>query len=165
MEVWRTVVFTTALLVAGGVAACATPAPGPAPVGDPTVTPGGPTSAPGGEGGTSLEILLDEAGTGEQVRWSLECDPETGEVLGGDHPTATEACALLADPASIDAFTPTPAGTMCTEQWGGPQVAVVRGTVDGRDLGEVRFDRTNGCEISRWDALAVLLGSAGGVTM
>jgi hypothetical protein len=40
--------------------------------------------------------------------------------------------------------------------YGGPQVAEVRGTWDGVDV-DARFQRTDGCEIARWDRLAPLL--------
>ena len=46
----------------------------------------------------------------------------------------------------------------CTQQYGGPQVAVVTGRYLGRDV-HSRFSRTDGCEIARWRALAPLLGS------
>ena len=48
---------------------------------------------------------------------------------------------------------------LCTQQYGGPQVAVVTGTIDGRAVNTV-FTRTDGCEIARWNAMAALL--AGG---
>jgi len=41
--------------------------------------------------------------------------------------------------------------------FGGPQQATVSGTVGGQPVAAA-FRRTNGCEISRWDALAPLLG-------
>jgi hypothetical protein len=50
---------------------------------------------------------------------------------------------------------------LCTQQYGGPQVAAVSGTFRGRRVDSL-FSRTDGCEISRWNAMAPLLGSAGG---
>ncbi|GGI92648.1 serine protease inhibitor [Pseudarthrobacter scleromae] len=50
---------------------------------------------------------------------------------------------------------------LCTQQYGGPQVAVVTGIFHGRTVDSV-FTRTDGCEISRWNAMAALLGSGGG---
>lgn len=46
---------------------------------------------------------------------------------------------------------------LCTQQYGGPQVAVVSGTFHGRQVESV-FSRTDGCEISRWNTMAPLLG-------
>lgn len=52
---------------------------------------------------------------------------------------------------------------LCTQQYGGPQVAVVTGIFRGRTVDSV-FTRTDGCEISRWNAMAPLLGTAGGAS-
>lgn len=46
---------------------------------------------------------------------------------------------------------------LCTQQYGGPQVAVVTGTFHGRPV-HATFTRTDGCEIARWKAMAPLLG-------
>ncbi|WP_237762547.1 serine protease inhibitor [Arthrobacter sp. ERGS1:01] len=50
---------------------------------------------------------------------------------------------------------------ICTQQYGGPQVALVDGTFLGREV-HARFSRTDGCEIARWRALAPLFGAAEG---
>lgn len=46
---------------------------------------------------------------------------------------------------------------LCTQQYGGPQVAVVTGTFHGRRV-DCMFSRIDGCEISRWNTMAALLG-------
>ncbi len=44
-----------------------------------------------------------------------------------------------------------PAGDLvCTEIYGGPAVAEIRGTFDG-DQVNATFARTDGCEIALWD--------------
>lgn len=43
-------------------------------------------------------------------------------------------------------------GEICTEIYGGPDEAIFKGTIAGRPF-EQKFSRTNGCEISRWEAL------------
>ena len=45
----------------------------------------------------------------------------------------------------------------CTEIYGGPATARVRGTLAGKHV-DARFERTNGCEIARWERNAALLG-------
>jgi hypothetical protein len=45
--------------------------------------------------------------------------------------------------------------TVCTQIYGGPQEAVVRGTFRGRRV-SIRFTRRNGCEIARWNRVAFL---------
>ncbi|MFP5311917.1 MAG: serine protease inhibitor [Actinomycetes bacterium] len=57
-----------------------------------------------------------------------------------------------------DIFFPKPGPPkLCTQQYGGPQVAVVTGTFHGRAV-DSTFTRTDGCEIARWKAMAPLLG-------
>ncbi|ADX71782.1 serine protease inhibitor [Pseudarthrobacter phenanthrenivorans] len=78
--------------------------------------------------------------------------------------TVTDPGAALAavERYGEDIFFPKPGPPrLCTQQYGGPQVAVVTGTFHGRPVESV-FTRTDGCEISRWKAMAPLLGSAGG---
>jgi hypothetical protein len=48
---------------------------------------------------------------------------------------------------------PVPRDTACTQIYGGPAVAFVRW--GGADF---RFNRTDGCQIARWDRNRVLLG-------
>ena len=58
-------------------------------------------------------------------------------------------------------FAPLPKGMLCTQIYGGPQTAKVEGTYRGvPTLAE--FRRTDGCEISRWDAYAAVLVERGG---
>jgi hypothetical protein len=53
------------------------------------------------------------------------------------------------------ALAPVPADMMCTTIYGGPEQALVTGTLDGRRV-SARFKRTDGCEIARWNRLAFL---------
>jgi Subtilisin inhibitor-like len=80
-------------------------------------------------------------------QWTLRCDP-----AGGTHPDARKACGRL----SADVLRPLPPGTICTQIYGGPQTARVRGRYRGRRV-DVRFGRANGCEIDRWNRLGFLL--------
>ncbi|MGW6130285.1 SSI family serine proteinase inhibitor [Cellulomonas sp. NPDC055163] len=159
----RGIVLVVAVLTLVG---CATPREGsPGGAASPSATPEpepttststeDPAAAPA-PSGASLTVMLDETGSGDVRTMTLTCDP-----AGGDHPDPAAACAALAA-AGPGAFDPPPGDTMCTQLFGGPQVAVVEGTVGGVPV-SARFTRTDGCEIGRWDALAPLLGSTGGV--
>jgi len=107
-----------------------------------------------GEGGRT-ELTVVVAGTGRgRTTYVLTCDP-----AGGDHPDPVAACRALDE--LDDPFAPVPDGQACTEIYGGPQTAVVTGTFRGRSV-EAVFDRTNGCQISRWDAHLALLVERGG---
>ncbi|WP_258724457.1 SSI family serine proteinase inhibitor [Cellulomonas sp. NS3] len=159
-------VLVVAVLTLVGCAAPREDEPGDAP--SPSATPGRETTAPTPSAtteaptaaaapvGASLTIVLDETGSGDVRTMTLTCDP-----VGGDHPDPAAACAALAA-AGPGAFDPPPGDALCTQLFGGPQVAVVEGTVAGTAV-NARFSRTDGCEIGRWDALAPLLGSTGGV--
>lgn len=155
-----------ALALALVLAGCATgsggspddPVTAPVSSGSPSATDPEPIApTPSGDVAADLTIGLDETGGGTVVTTTLTCAP-----VGGDHPDAAAACAALEAAGGAEAFAPLPPDVMCTEQYGGPQTATVTGTVDGERV-DADFSRINGCEIDRWNALAPLLGSAGGV--
>ena len=69
-----------------------------------------------------------------------------------------EAALAAVERYGEDIFFPSPGPPrLCTQQYGGPQVAVVTGLFHGRPV-DARFTRTDGCEIARWRAMAPLLG-------
>jgi hypothetical protein len=76
---------------------------------------------------------------------TLTCGPN-----GGTHPDVAKACAALE--AHPEALHPVPLDMACTQIYGGDQVA----TIEGSDL-KATFNRSDGCEIARWDALAPVL--------
>jgi hypothetical protein len=132
---------------------------GAAPGDDAPADPPGEDAAPAPA--TELEIVVfpDGEAAGGEVRYTLTCDPP-----GGDHPDSEAACAALAEHGA-EAFEPVPPEVLCTQIYGGPQEARVRGTVDGERV-DARFKRTDGCEIARWDRLQAVLGEAdGGATV
>jgi hypothetical protein len=83
---------------------------------------------------------------GDEVSWTLECDP-----VGGDHPERDAACATLAslkDP--FGKVKPTP---RCDEIPGATDDrATVTGTYRGEKVDQ-EFDRKNGCHFERRDRL------------
>ncbi len=52
-------------------------------------------------------------------------------------------------------FAPVPIGVACPDIYGGPQTALVTGTFRGRGV-HATFNRHDGCEIARWDAVRFL---------
>jgi hypothetical protein len=109
--------------------------------------------------GTNVTVTVDTGDGSSATTWTLTCDP-----VGGDHPQAQDACDWLASADSLDPnpLEPVPNDVACTEIYGGDQTATVTGTLDGQPV-SIAFDRTNGCEIARWDAAVPLLVEAGGV--
>lgn len=90
---------------------------------------------------TSLTITVWPGAGPESFTRALRC------------PSSDRDCAALA--RIPRPFAPVPAGAVCTEIYGGPRRAFVRGTYRGRRIW-VRFARRNGCEIARWDRHAFL---------
>jgi hypothetical protein len=87
---------------------------------------------------------------------TVEVDP------GGK--TATVKCDAAEDCPEVAAldpkvFEPTPGNVACTQQYGGPETATVKGTFKGEPV-DATFSRQNGCEIARWQDAAPLLEAA-----
>jgi len=110
-----------------------------------------------GEGETSTS----EAGTETELTLRLDADGRGGadpkEVTltcpGGDE----AACAAI-DALPADATEPTPADQPCTQVYGGPDTLSVEGTLRGEDVSAV-FDRTDGCQIQRFDRFTDVLAA------
>ena len=107
---------------------------------------------------TSLTITYwpDEQQPRAFERWTLRCNP-----LGGTLPKRRTACRRLARMTPA-AFAPVPYDSVCTEIYGGPQRAVVRGTMGGKKI-NAAFRRNNGCQIDRWQRFSPWLFPNGGV--
>jgi hypothetical protein len=56
-----------------------------------------------------------------------------------------------------DQLDPVPPDVACTQIYGGPGTARVRGELRGQQV-DASFKRTDGCQIERWDRNRVLLG-------
>ena len=108
-----------------------------------------PTPAAGGDDRlASLVVRVDEDGAkgGAQPReLKLDCEK----------PTDSAACGAAAGVSAAD-VRETAGDAVCTEIYGGPQEASIRGTIRGDEV-DATFKRTDGCEISRWDKVKPLL--------
>ena len=99
---------------------------------------------------TDLHITVWPQGkAGTSISHTLNCPQGKGTL-----PEASAACAKLRR-VDTSAFAPVPAGTACTEIYGGPQTARVSGRLAGKSI-EADFEHSNGCEIARWGRLAFL---------
>jgi hypothetical protein len=97
----------------------------------------------------TISFWPEGRGTGAPQRWTLRCDP-----AGGTLPRAPAVCRQLY--ALAKPFAPTRKDLVCTDQYGGPQQAVVAGTYKGNRTW-VLLGMRNGCEISRAKRLAFLV--------
>ncbi|MFF4350565.1 SSI family serine proteinase inhibitor [Streptomyces sp. NPDC001530] len=112
-----------------------------------------PPPARGEDSGDRLTVTVHGVGGDADETYELRCHP-----AGGSHPDAGDACRKLDGSTTWgkDPFAPVPPDALCTMQHGGPATAYVTGTWAGRPV-DARFDRTDGCEIARWDALVPVL--------
>ncbi len=104
----------------------------------------------------TIAFFRDGGDPSTRVRWTLECSP-----TGGSYPRRMAACSVL-DRLGRSVFAPVPLDKACTEIYGGPQVVVISGQVDGRRVW-ARFRRDNGCQIDRWERAGALLPRTSGV--
>jgi hypothetical protein len=113
-----------------------------------------PATAAVGETSLKATVWPKGEGTAGKVVRTLRCDP-----AGGSVPRPAAACGAV-ETAGRSAFRPVPGDVACTQIYGGPADALVTGVLEGRRVW-ARFNRENGCEISRWQRLVLLLGPAG----
>ena len=109
-----------------------------------------------------LTIRLRENPDAGEIEFRLVADAARPSVES----TLPDPAAALAalERYGEDIFFPQPGPPkLCTQQYGGPQVAVVTGSFHGRAV-ETVFTRTDGCEISRWRTMAPLLGNTAGAS-
>ncbi|WP_323375870.1 SSI family serine proteinase inhibitor [Streptomyces sp. RB17] len=119
-----------------------------------------PPVRPEDRAGDHLTVVVQHAGSGQDGTYELFCHP-----ADGTRPDAAEACRALDEHTrwGRDLFAPVPPGTLCTMLYGGPATARVTGTWAGRSV-DAAYDRSNGCEIGRWDRMVPLLPKPGPAT-
>ena len=118
---------------------------------------GSAASAPGAATAdeTSLRISFWPEGNDEKPasakpkQWTLRCEPPAGS-----HPQDAEACRKLK--AMKQPFKPPRKGLQCTQQYGGPQEAVITGTYQGQRV-FASLSLRDGCQIARFKRLAFLV--------
>ena len=114
--------------------------------------PSGSTSVqPSGTPADTLTVQVKASKQAPAKTWKLTCEP-----TGGDHPKAADACAALTK--AKDPFKPISKQQMCTQIYGGPEVATVKGTWQGKEI-NTNFTRDNGCDLNRWTQVAPLFGN------
>jgi hypothetical protein len=148
----RRVMFLCVMAALLAVSACV-----PTPPEEPSVSPcpSSPSGSPA-EGTTDVIVEMMPNGSCVDTTYRVVC-VDGAPAAGTDHPSPEEACAFLTESGEA-ALTALPnKNVRCTQVYGGPQVAVVTGTVDGTPVNK-RFALRDGCEISAWKAAEALLG-------
>lgn len=96
----------------------------------------------------SLTVTVDDDGAkgpGEARTLTLECN----------EPTDSQACGAAAGISAAD-VRETSGDAACTMVYGGPEEATIKGTIRGVEI-DASFNRTDGCEIARWEKVQALL--------
>ncbi|MFF4566885.1 SSI family serine proteinase inhibitor [Streptomyces sp. NPDC001435] len=103
--------------------------------------------------GDRLTVTVRHAGAGRNGTYVLSCHPAVGS-----HPNVGGACRAVDRNTrwGREAFAPVAPGSVCTMVYGGPATAHVTGTWAGRPV-DATYDRSNGCEIARWNQMVPLL--------
>ncbi len=104
------------------------------------------TSTSAATSSTDLTLRVDADGPG-----GAPAREATLACPGGDDAACAAIAALPEDPAA-----PTSADQACTQVYGGPDTLTVNGTLRGEEIA-ASFNRTNGCEIQRFDRFAEVL--------
>ncbi|MFE7170127.1 SSI family serine proteinase inhibitor [Streptomyces sp. NPDC057616] len=143
--------LVVAATAAASVVPCVAPAAAHADAGRPALAP--PPTENEDQDGDHLTVTVRHAGHGLDGTYELSCHPG-----GGTHPDPDAACEALDRGTTWgkDTFAPVPGDSVCTMQYGGPATAHVTGRWAGRPV-DATYDRSDGCEIGRWDRLVPLL--------
>jgi outer membrane lipoprotein SlyB len=108
-----------------------------------------PTPAAGGNGDLAqLVVTIDDdgaRGSAKPRELRLDCAK----------PTDSQACGAAAGVSAAD-VQKTRGDMACTQLYGGPEEATIKGTIRGNQI-DTTFKRTDGCEISRWERVKALL--------
>jgi hypothetical protein len=120
------------------------------------VVVGAGASMPAKDVSLTITYWADEQEPAKLARWTLRCSP-----VGGTLPKRKRACAKLSK-LTLGAFARVPRNAVCTQIYGGPQRAVVKGTIGSKRIWS-SFSRRNGCEIARWDRFSPWLLPRGGI--
>lgn len=125
----------------------------------PPASPASPLTSGPGEGNAELTITVKPSDSQPAINYTLICQDGV-PTARSNHPFPAKACGALKNNPAV--LTPPPRNkeVICTQQYGGPQTATVRGTVDGVPV-DTWFARRDGCEISRWNAAGSILGPVG----
>lgn len=151
------------LLVVVMLAACGGDADDPIPV-EPDGGIGDGAGPPGDGAITADLTITIEHPDADTIEYQLTCGDGAASIDGFEGLTAEAACERLSIPEVQERLISPPSDRVCTEIYGGPDTAHIRGTLDGQDVDTI-IDRTNGCGISDWDTLlADVLPPALGVT-
>jgi hypothetical protein len=95
----------------------------------------------------NLVVTVDADGDGGESAKELQVSCKA--------PTDSDVCGEAAGLSAAD-LAEKSGDVACTQIFGGPETATIRGTLRGEQV-EARYARSDGCEINRWDRVKPLL--------
>jgi VCBS repeat-containing protein len=101
----------------------------------------------------SLDIDYTHPEADVEFAYQIECRDGEGEVTGDIEQAevdASAACESLTEAAVVARLVDGPDHDVCTEIYGGADVAQITGTIGDQTV-DTTVDRTNGCAIDDWD--------------
>lgn len=112
----------------------------------------------------TLDITVTHPETGD-LSYTISCLGDTATLVGDAPISAEQACTALADAdVRTRLINGAPADQVCTEIYGGPDLATIVSTYNG-DTVNTTVERSNGCGIDDWDRLLIdILPPATGIT-
>lgn len=112
----------------------------------------GAPSPGGAQVRADISVVIQDP-QGSPVSYVIRCDAGEASVRGGAQIDAEDACRALARPAVQNRLVGGPSSEqVCTQVYGGPQTAMLSGTLDGQSVSTV-VSRDDGCGIGDWDNL------------
>jgi hypothetical protein len=104
-----------------------------------------------GQAQAELSVVVEHPDV-DTVRYTIECGVDGASLRGDDVDVDAEAaCLALAEGTVVRLLVHgPPEDQVCTEIYGGPDVATITGTLGGESV-DRRIDRVNGCGITTWD--------------
>ncbi len=109
---------------------------------------GGDDREPARGGAPTVDLVISVMSPQGTRETELECDPSA----------RSRPCETARRLADFLAKQP-PRDRVCTQIYGGPETARVRGTIGDRRI-DRRFSKTNGCEIADWQRAEPLLAAS-----
>lgn len=159
----RLAVTAALLSLAALLAACSQATPGGAASSAPaSSSPPSAAATTAAAARVDLTITLTEAPGATPRVFRLVADGATPSAASNLPDSAAALAAVEQHGEKMFFALPDPT-RVCTQQYGGPEIAVVTGWFDDQEV-NASFSRTDGCEISRWQALAPLFGALAGST-
>ncbi len=110
----------------------------------------------------SLEVTVSHPEFDDLV-YTISCLGDTATIAPDVGLSGDKACRALNDPEVRKLLAKgSPADQICTEVYGGPDVAWIRGDLNGESV-DIQLDRINGCGIDAWESLGAALPASQGL--